>query len=197
LAIVLVFVTGLLSACEEDSNDSNGASGETPANGEETCVPSNKQYSAAPEVTIDPAKTYVATIKTAKGDIVVELDSARTVTTNNFVFLAQEGFYDCLTFHRVEPNFVIQGGDPQGNGMGGPGYQIAGDFEGSQFVEGTLGMARGPDPDSAGSQFYIVIGPAPHLNGQYTAFGMTTSGIDVAKQIAVGDQIESITIEER
>ena len=156
-----------------------------------------RSFKAAPPNIIDASKTYVATIKTSKGDIVVELDTKRAVTTNNFVFLACKGFYDGLTFHRVEPDFVIQGGDPQGNGLGGPGYSIPGEFEGSNFVKGVIGMARSQSPDSAGSQFYIMIGDAHSLDGQYAAFGHVTSGQDVADQIAVGDVIGTITIEER
>ena len=159
-----------------------------------------KQFASAPPRIIDTAKTYVATITTAKGDIVVELDNRHAVTTNNFVFLACKGFYDGLIFHRVEKSpvpFVIQGGDPEGTGQGGPGYSIPGEFDGSNFVKGVIGMARSQSPDSAGSQFYIMIGDAPGLNGQYADFGHVTSGQDVADQIAVGDTIESITIEER
>jgi len=156
-----------------------------------------KQFASAPPRIIDTAKTYVATIKTAKGDIVVELDNRHAVTTNNFVFLACKGYYDGLTFHRVEQGFVIQGGDPEGTGRGGPGYSIPGEFEGSNFVKGVIGMARSPDPDSAGSQFYIMIGDSHSLDGQYADFGHVTSGQDVADKIAVGDVIETITIEER
>ena len=156
-----------------------------------------KQFSQAPAQIIDTGKTYVATISTSKGEIVVELDSDVTVTTNNFVVLACKGFYDGLTFHRVEPGFVIQGGDPQGNGTGGPGYTIPGEFEGAVFDVGVIGMARTSDPNSAGSQFYITLGPAHNLDGAYAAFGHVTSGMDVAQQIAIGDVIETITIEER
>ena len=156
-----------------------------------------RSFKAAPPRIIDSSKTYIATIKTAKGDIVVELDNTRAVTTNNFVFLACKGFYDGLTFHRVEPDFVIQGGDPQGNGLGGPGYSIPGEFEGSNFVKGVIGMARSQSPDSAGSQFYIMIGDSHSLDGQYADFGHVTSGQDVADQIAVGDVIETITIAEQ
>jgi len=160
-------------------------------------VPSDKQYSQAPDVTIDPSKTYVATINTDKGDIVIELDPSVTATTNNFVFLANDGFYDCLTFHRVEPGFVIQGGDPQGDGTGGPGYTIPGEFEGAVFETGVIGMARTSDPNSAGSQFFIMLGRAQSLDGSYAAFGHVTSGQDVAQQIVVGDQINKITITEQ
>lgn len=161
------------------------------------CTPAPLQYCEAPEITIDTSKTYVATIKTTKGDIIVELDPDVTVTTNNFVFLAREGFYDGLTFHRVEPGFVIQGGDPLGTGGGGPGYGIPPEFEGSVFDTGVIGMARSAAPDSAGSQFYIMLGRSEGLDGSYAAFGEVTSGMDVAQQIAIGDVIDTITIEER
>ena len=154
-----------------------------------------KKYSSPPGVTIDPARTYVATIETDKGDIVVGLDTGPTVTTNNFVFLARDGYYDFLTFHRVE-DWVIQGGDPTGTGSGGPGYTIPAEFDGAVFDEAVIGMARTQDPNSAGSQFFITTKAANYLDGQYAAYGTVTSGMDVAKQIAVGDTIKSITIEE-
>jgi cyclophilin family peptidyl-prolyl cis-trans isomerase len=156
-----------------------------------------KTFSAAPPSVIDANKKYVATIKTSKGDIVVELNTKRAVTTNNFVFLAAKGYYDGLNFHRVEPGFVIQGGCPRGTGTGGPGYTIPGEFEGSNFKKGVLGMARAGDPNSGGSQFYIMIGDAHSLDGQYADFGHVTSGQDVADKIAVGDKINEITIEEQ
>jgi peptidyl-prolyl cis-trans isomerase B (cyclophilin B) len=199
LALVLAALVALAVACS--SNDDGGArggqEGPTVPFSEACQKTGEKQFSDAPSQIIDTNKTYVATISTVKGDIVVELDSAVVVTTNNFVFLACKGFYDGLIFHRVEPAFVIQGGDPQGTGVGGPGYSIPGEFDGSKFVRGTIGMARGQDPDSAGSQFYLVTGPASHLDGKYASFGHVTSGIEVADQIAIGDTINSITIAEQ
>ncbi len=150
-------------------------------------------------MTIDVNKTYVATIKTAKGDIVVTLDAkSAPQTVNNFVFLANQGFYDGLTFHRVEPGFVIQGGDPLGKGTGGPGYTIPAEIK-LPHVQGAIAMARLPDQvnpkrDSSGSQFYITLAATPSLNGGYTAFGQVTSGMDVVKKIAIGDVIQKITI---
>jgi cyclophilin family peptidyl-prolyl cis-trans isomerase len=164
---------------------------------DQACQKSGEKEFSGPESVIDPSKTYVATISTSKGNIVLELDSNVPTTTNNFVFLACKGFYDGLTFHRVEAGFVIQGGDPQGTGMGGPGYQIPGEFAGSNFETGVLGMARGPAPDSAGSQFFIMLGPAPTLNGQYASFGHVTEGMDVVQQIAIGDVMNTVTVEER
>jgi len=161
----------------------------------------NDMYSQPPEMQIDPSKTYVATISTAKGDIVVQLDAnAAPLTVNNFVFLARQGFYDNLTFHRVEPGFVIQGGDPTGTGGGGPGYTVPAEIQ-LPHVEGAIAMARradevNPTRASSGSQFYITLAPTPFLDGGYTAFGHVTEGMDVVKSIAVGDVIEKITITE-
>ncbi len=157
-----------------------------------------KQYPAAPAMTIDPNKTYTATIATVKGEIKVQLDAkAAPITVNNFVFLARDGFYDGLTFHRVEPNFVIQGGDPAGNGTGGPGYTIKDEKSGLKHDDGALAMAKTSAPDSAGSQFYITIGAQSFLDNNYTVFGKVTSGLDVVRLITRGDRITKITIEEK
>jgi len=158
-------------------------------------------YSAPPQMLIDPGKTYVATISTGKGDIVVRLDAgAAPQTVNNFVFLSREGFYDGLTFHRVEPGFVIQGGDPLGDATGGPGYTVPAEIQ-LPHVEGAIAMARrgdqvNPSRASSGSQFYITLAPTPFLDGGYTAFGRVVEGMDVVKSIAVGDFIEAISIAE-
>ena len=110
-------------------------------------------------------------------------------TVANFISLIQKGFYDGLTFHRVIPGFMIQGGCPQGTGTGGPGYEIPGEFTGNGFQNelkhdrGVLSMARTMDPDSAGSQFFIMVAPAPHLDGQYASFGKVTEGMEVADAI--------------
>ncbi len=110
-------------------------------------------------------------------------------TVANFISLIQKGFYNGLTFHRVIPGFMIQGGCPQGTGTGGPGYEIPGEFTGNGFQNdlkhdrGVLSMARTMDPDSAGSQFFIMVDPAPHLDGQYASFGKVTEGMEVADAI--------------
>jgi cyclophilin family peptidyl-prolyl cis-trans isomerase len=156
-------------------------------------------WKSAPQMTVDSNKNYVATITTSKGDIVVSLDAkSAPQTVNNFVFLANQGFYDGLTFHRVEPGFVIQGGDPQGNGRGGPGYTVPGEFK-LKHVEGAIAMARlsdqvNPKRDSSGSQFYITLAATPFLDETYTVFGQVTKGIDVVKKIAMGDVIQKIVI---
>ena len=129
------------------------------------------------------------------GEIVIEFfpeDAPKTVA--NFVTLAKKGFYDGLIFHRVEPNFVVQGGDPKGNGMGGPGYTIKAEFNKQKHVRGVLAMARSQSPDSAGSQFYITLAPAHFLDGQYTVFGKVTSGMDVVDKIRKGDKMKSVKI---
>ena len=112
-------------------------------------------------------------------------------TVNNFISLVKKGFYDGTIFHRVIPGFMIQGGDPQGTGTGGPGYTIPGEFTGNRFKNdmkhdrGVLSMARTMAPNSAGSQFFIMVAPAPHLDGQYAAFGKVVEGMEVADKIVL------------
>ena len=156
-------------------------------------------WKSAPPMTIDVKKNAVATLTTTKGIIVVALDaSAAPRTVNNFVFLVNQGFYDGLTFHRVVPGFVIQGGDPLGTGTGGPGYTVPAEIK-LPHVEGAIAMARlgdqqNPQRASSGSQFYITLAPTPNLDGAYTAFGHVTSGMDVVKKIQIGDVIQKIVI---
>ena len=117
-------------------------------------------------------------------------------TVENFVTLAKKGFYNGLNFHRVVPDFVVQGGCPKGNGTGGPGYQIKAEFNKQKHLRGTLAMARSQDPDSAGSQFYICYGATPHLDGQYTVFGRVVSGMEHVDRIKQGDKMTAVTIAE-
>lgn len=156
------------------------------------------KYSQAPAMTIDASKTYAATLVTSKGTIELSLDAkAAPITVNNFVFLARDKYYDGLTFHRVVSGFVIQGGDPAGTGSGGPGYNIPDEASGLKHGDGALAMAKSSAPNSAGSQFYITLGPQPDLDGNYTVFGQVTNGKGVPPTIAVGDTITSITITEK
>ena len=144
-----------------------------------------KSYNAEPAMTIDPNKTYTATIDTTAGEIKLELypkDAPHHV--NSWVFLARDGFYNDVIFHRVIPGFMIQGGDPTGTGTGGPGYKLKAEFNDIKHEKGVLSMARTNDPNSAGSQFFIMHDRAPHLDRQYTAFGKATSGLDVIDKIA-------------
>ena len=117
-------------------------------------------------------------------------------TVKSFIYLAHVGFYDSLSFHRVikDPPFVVQGGDPRGDGTGGPGYTIDAEFNDRSHKEGTLSMARSSDPNSAGSQFYICLAPQPHLDGSYTVFGEVMEGMDIVKDIEQGDIMKSIKI---
>lgn len=156
------------------------------------------------ELTIDVKKHYEATITTNKGDIKVNLNAEKAPwSVNNFVYLAKAGYYNGLTFHRVEPGFVIQGGDPQGNGTGGPGYTVKGETtNGLLHEEGALAWARtgdqvNPERRSSGSQFYITLAPTPFLDKQYTVFGKTTAGMDVVKKIQRGDTITKVTVTEK
>jgi len=199
----------LVPACggDEEEGPAPGVASPTAAGPEEPAAV--KTYDAPPPMTIDPEKSYTAVIKTEKGDIRIELfarDAPQTV--NNFVFLARDGFYDGLTFHRVDPGFVAQAGDPTGIGTGGPGYTIPDELNEHTFTAGTLGMALdGDQPNSAGSQFFITLSDQPTFNGSYTAFGRVTEGMDVlesltprdlsmGRDVLPGDQITSIDIEE-
>ncbi len=164
-----------------------------------------------------PNGNEVAVIETSKGTIRVNLAGKDApIHVGNFVELAQKGFYDGLKFHRYVPGFVIQGGDPKtrtascedvaradgspfgGFGSGGPGYRIREEFStnpNNHHLDGTLAMARSQNPDSAGSQFYLCLGPQPFLDSGYTVFGQTVEGIEVVRDLRAGDEIVSITIE--
>ena len=117
-------------------------------------------------------------------------------TVENFLTLAKKGFYNNLTFHRVVPDFVVQGGCPKGNGTGGPGYTIPAEFNTQKHVRGTVAMARSQHPDSAGCQFYITYGATPHLDNSYTVFGKVVSGMEEVDRIKQGDRMTSVAIEE-
>jgi len=214
-----------------------GCAGKAPV-ASETASPAAQDASTTPTESADiqegslytptykPNGSEIAVIKTNKGVIKVKLyGNEAPVNTANFVELAQKGFYDNVKFHRLEPGFVIQGGDPQtaalsskdvvklvdsqkqgvyepgqpALGTGGPGYMIKGEFDPAnvahKHVDGTLAMARSNDPNSAGSQFYFTLGPQSFLDGQYTVFGDTIEGLPVVHKLAVGDVIESITVE--
>ena len=157
-----------------------------------------KTYTAPPSMQIDPDKSYTATISTPRGDIEIDLAAEHAPkTVNNFVVLARDGFYDGLTFHRVIPNFMVQGGDPNGTGTGGPGYKFEDETKGNPLTHerGVLSMANA-GPNTNGSQFFITHGPQPHLDGRHTVFGTVTSGMDAVDAIRQGDTMDSVTIEE-
>ena len=183
----------LLAACGGGSGDEGAdrtaplpvtSPGGTVCDGREPPQPQRRRtYSAPPRPTIDRAARYTATIETSCGDIVVALDArAAPIAVNNFVFLAREGFYDGLTFHRVVAGFVIQGGDPEGTGRGGPGYLFEDELPDDGYPTGSVAMANA-GPDTNGSQFFIVTGDASGLPNDYTRFGRVTRGLDAARRI--------------
>lgn len=157
----------------------------------------SKQWNTPPAMEIDPKKKYTAKMKTDVGTMVIELFADKAPkTVNNFVFLARQGFYDGVIFHRVIDNFMAQGGDPTGTGMGGPGYKFADEFHPSlrHSKRGILSMANA-GPGTNGSQFFITHSPQPHLDGKHGVFGQVMGdGMTVVNAIRQGDKIESVTI---
>jgi len=158
-----------------------------------------KQYASPPAMSIDPNKSYTATFDTSRGKIVVDLftrDAPSTV--NNFVFLARDGFYNGTKFHRVIPDFMVQGGDPEGTGRGGPGYKFADEVKNNprKHQRGSLSMANA-GPNTNGSQFFITHIATDWLNGKHTVFGQVRSGQEVVDSVKQGDTLKSVTIEEK
>jgi len=157
-----------------------------------------KQWSTPPAMQIDAKKSYTVTMETIRGSIVIELYPEHAPkTVNNFVFLAREGYYDGVSFHRVIPDFVIQGGDPTGTGRGGPGYKFEDEVKGNplRHETGVLSMANA-GPNTNGSQFFITHSPQPHLDGKHTVFGKVTSGMDVVNAIRQGDKMIKVVVTE-
>ena len=167
------------------------------------------QYSSAPPMLIDKSKQYTATVKMAKGgEFIIQLYADKApITVNSFVFLARQGYFNGVTFHRVLQDFMAQGGDPTGTGMGGPGYQFVNEDNDLKFDKaGVVAMANA-GRNTNGSQFFITFGPAEQLNGDYTIFGQVISGMDVVNGIRLrnpdenptypGDAMESVTITEK
>jgi cyclophilin family peptidyl-prolyl cis-trans isomerase len=203
--VVLLFVFSLVFVAAACSPESPPANEQPPTAVPELIGP--KKYSGPPPMMIDINKKYIATIVTEKGDIVIELfakDAPRTV--NSFVFLAREGFYDDVTFHRVIPGFMAQGGDPTGTGAGNPGYQFQDEFNQHDHATGVISMANS-GPNTNGSQFFITYSPQPGLNGRHTVFGRVTEGMQVLNRltprdptqnpVGKGDTIETIEIQEQ
>jgi len=156
-----------------------------------------QQWNQPPEMFIDEDQVYQVEMKTSRGTIQLELypeHAPRTV--NNFVFLAQEGFYDGVTFHRVIDNFMIQGGDPTGTGRGGPGYRFEDELEDNPLTHqaGVISMANA-GPNTNGSQFFITHSPQPHLDGKHTVFGKVVEGKDVVDSVQQGDTILAVNVE--
>jgi peptidyl-prolyl cis-trans isomerase B (cyclophilin B) len=155
----------------------------------------SKQWKNPPAMQIDPQKKYMATMETSKGIINLDLYPEHApITVNNLSFLAGEGYYDGVSFHRVISNFMVQGGDPTGTGRGGPGYQFADEFDGNPLTHetGVISMANA-GPATNGSQFFITHAPQPHLNGRHTVFGKTKD-MDVVNAIRQGDILIKMTV---
>jgi cyclophilin family peptidyl-prolyl cis-trans isomerase len=168
-----------------------------------------KQFTQCPPFDVDPQKQYIATLHTEKGDITMQLFADKApLAVNSFVFLARQGWFDGVTFHRVIPGFVAQAGDPSGTGRGNAGYFFNNEANDLKFDKpGMVGMANS-GADTNGSQFFITFAPASHLDGAYTIFGQVLSGLDVAEQLTPrdpdqgttlppGDKILSVEIEEK
>jgi peptidylprolyl isomerase/peptidyl-prolyl cis-trans isomerase B (cyclophilin B) len=165
---------------------------------DETMPSENGTWSFQGELPADKITNKQIRVTTDKGDIVFELlPEVAPITVSNFVYLTEGGYYDGLNFHRREESFVIQGGDPMGNGMGGPGYSIPAEFNDVKHERGMVAMARSMDPDSAGSQFYITLGPAYFLDNNYTVFGRVLEGMEIVDQIRVGDVMTKVTVEDK
>lgn len=169
----------------------------TPTTSMETTKPATKKtYSAFPgALSADELEHKKAVITTKKGTIEIELFSTSPLATSNFIQLSRDGFYNGLTFHRVEPGFVIQGGDPSGNGTGGPGYRFNDEKVTQPYSKGIVAMANA-GPNTNGSQFFIMLADHPDLPPAYTIFGKVVKGQEVVDQITVGDVMESVTIED-
>jgi len=207
-AVLVAAIAGIVALVSDDEGDDVAADTSTTVATEDTTttttglpelvptectddepedVADRPTFDAEPEMTIDATKSYTATITTSCGEIVAELDAANApVATNNFVFLAREGLYDGLTWHRVVPDFVIQGGDPAGDGTGGVDYSVAGEVPSDNYPYGSLAAAKAPDepPGTMGSQFFVVTGPnGTTLPNEYARFGSVTAGFDVARTL--------------
>ena len=197
IPLLLVAALALL-AC--DTGGGTPPSADVPTPTAPVCKNPNRdtvnQLNAPPAITIDVNKSYTARLNTARGSFTIKLNPhAAPSTVNNFVYLAQQKYYDCLTFHRVVPQFVVQGGDPLGNGTGGPAYKLPNETNSTPWRAGSSAMASS-QAGVSGSQFFITIGDAPFLagSGVYNHFGQITSGMDVLDKIQVGDQMTSIDI---
>jgi cyclophilin family peptidyl-prolyl cis-trans isomerase len=202
IAIIVLVIVGVAWAIISSQKPAKTSS-QSPAQA------GSKQYSAAPPMTIDKSKQYFATVKMAKGgEFVIQLYPDKApITVNSFVFLARQGFFNGVTFHRVLQGFMAQGGDPTGTGTSGPGYEFVNENSDLKFDKaGVVAMANS-GPDTNGSQFFITFGPASTLDGGYTIFGQVINGMDVVNSITLrdpqqnptfpGDAMESVTITEK
>ena len=191
IIIVIVIIIGVVAIAssigsKKDNNQKDNV------NQPET---SSTQLAFPGKLSDDQIENKKAVIQTDKGIIEIALMSDKApLTVSNFVYLVNKGFYDGLTFHRIEPDFVVQGGDPGGNGTGGPGYKFEDEKVQGEYVEGTVAMANS-GPNTNGSQFFInLVDNSKKLTKSYNLFGQVTSGMDVVKKLAVGDKMNSVKI---
>ena len=203
--VLLLLAAIALVACDTGTGSTGGSSPTPtpPQTGAGLCQNLSRdavnQLNTPPAMSIDVNKTYTARLNTAKGTVTIQLNpKAAPVTVNNFVCLAQDHYYDGLTFHRVVPGFVVQGGDPLGNGTGGPAYKLPNETNSTPWKAGSLGMASS-SAGVSGSQFFIVLADGPSAqslttSGVYNQFGSVTSGADVVQKLQVGDKITSIDV---
>jgi peptidylprolyl isomerase len=205
--VVIILVIGAWFGVRALQHSPTAPAAATP--GAASTASTSKQWASAPAMTIDKSKQYFATVKMAKGgEFVMQLFPDKApITVNSFVFLARQGFFDGVTFHRVLDGFMAQGGDPTGSGTGGPGYEFVNEDSDLKFDKaGVVAMANA-GRDTNGSQFFITFGPQPQLNGGYTIFGQVISGMDVVNGLTrrdpnqnptfAGDAMQSVTIEEK
>ena len=196
LATLAILSVAMIAFSFYVGRNAGGGPGTAPTPTPSASVSAGK-YSAPPPMTINTAHKYVVTMQTSKGTITLSLDpKLAPKTVNNFVFLVRDHFYDGLKFHRVEPGFVIQGGDPQGTGSGGPGYQFADEPVLGEYTAGAVAMANS-GPNTNGSQFFIcTVDDRTKLAKSYNLFGYVVNGMDVVLKIAVGDTMTSVTVKE-
>lgn len=202
LAVVLSLVVGVVPGCSEGGSGSDQMHAGAIKQEDDASAAVYSEEVPVHRSEVEVAGDEIAVIATEKGEIRIRFfpeDAPNHVAS--FIELAQSGFYDGTAFHRVEPGFVVQGGDPYSKtgegpvGTGGPGWRLEPEFNDRPHLEGTVAMARAQEPDSAGSQFYICLAPAPFLDGKYTVFGQVVEGMDVVRRIEPGDVMLSVSIE--
>ncbi|HJX61078.1 MAG TPA: peptidylprolyl isomerase [Dehalococcoidia bacterium] len=210
LSAVAALLTAAAACNDEEEEPPTGTARPTGTPGSAaTTGPAAGQYATPPAMAIDSQKSYVAVLETDKGVIRIKLlPDIAPQTVNSFVFLAREGYFDGVTFHRVLPGFVAQGGDPAGTGRGGPGYNLPDEFSDRPIDKGIVAMANTGQPNSGGSQFFITYTRQERLDGAYTVFGEVIEGMDVAEKLTPrdpdqnpnappGDRMIKVTIEEQ
>ena len=211
LLAALASLVAAAAACgdEEETAPTATPRGTATPGGAAPSSPAARQYATPPALAIDAQKSYVAVLETDKGVIRIKLlPDIAPQTVNSFVFLAREGYFDGVTFHRVLPGFVAQGGDPAGTGRGGPGYNLPDEFSDRPIDKGIVAMANTGAPNSGGSQFFITYTRQERLDGKYTVFGEVIEGMDVAEKLTPrdpdanpnappGDRMIKVTIEEQ